>query len=584
LLFSTPSRSYLYRNSTTHKTNRVNVSTGANMSKTKLAVILPLILGILLVITFLSFTNSEVVAQTSIQPESPTEDVDPSSITAPVTTITVTSGTDPDDSKSKTCYTDPPGPPGPPTPPCTLRRAIVEANALSAVDRPILIRFDIPALPAEGYDPALDIWVIELYTLDTLVLGRLKDGGIIIDGSTQPGGRNDGPKIILLGPGTGQKDGMVVGDVAGDDGNELRGLGFQNFKTHLYVNTDFNIIEDNWFGLSDDGTDVYLRNDDTEDGSGNAGIAVSAGAENNLIQNNVFLGFDGVAVAIREASNTFTNNYVGTTADGTIPTKETDPDLICSPVDWLGGGGITVDGDDHIIANNFFAGLRQDIFQISTQPSAIQVTGDGHQIQNNVIGLDALFTEVGVCGRGIYMISSPENTQVLSNTIVNSGLSAISLNGVLYNANTLRSNVIKNENDWPEVEGNPKPEDAIQLGASLPEAFTLFKPAKVNSIQGTTVNGSNGQNSLCPNCLVELFLEDSDLITETLQSLALVQADNEGNWTAEIPFALSSGLGVRTTSTTAKYNTIPNMFAGTTTGLSELYVSGYEIFMPFITK
>ena len=217
------------------------------------------------------------------------------------TVITVTSGTDPDDSLSKTCYTDPPGAAGPPTTPCTLRRALVEASALSAGARPILIKFDIPADPAHGYVSALGIWKIQIYaTTQTVVLGRLKDGQIIIDGTTQPGGRSTIPKVFIVGPGTGQKDGMVVGDVAGDDGNEIYGLGFQNLRTHLLLNTDYNLIANNWFGLNDEGTGIYLRNNNPQDGSGSSAIAFAGGtgaAEFNTVQNNVFAGFDGVAVA-----------------------------------------------------------------------------------------------------------------------------------------------------------------------------------------------------------------------------------------------------------------------------------------------
>lgn len=117
------------------------------------------------------------------------------------TVITVTSGTDPDDSPSKTCYTDPYGPPGPPTSPFTLRRAIVEASALAESARPIQIRFNIPENVSDGWDNTLGIWKIVLDTKDTVALGRLKDGQIIIDGSTQPGGRSDGPKIIIVSPG-----------------------------------------------------------------------------------------------------------------------------------------------------------------------------------------------------------------------------------------------------------------------------------------------------------------------------------------------------------------------------------------------
>lgn len=287
---------------------------------------------------------------------------------------------------------------------------------------------------------------------------------------------------------------MVVGDVAGDDANEVRGLAFKNFKTHLYVNTDNNIIEDNWFGLSDDGTEISLIIDEPEDGSGNAAISLQAGADNNVIQDNVFAGLNREAGAIRSDANTFFNNFVSATSDGCVPDKQTDPDLICTTVDWLGGGGITVEGDDHQMQNNVFAGVRQEIFHGSTQPSAIQVTGKYHIIQNNKIGVDEADTEVGVCGRGIYKTSlgGPEDIQVLTNTIVDPGLSGISLNGALYDANTLRGNVIKSSSDWPQVEGNPKPENAIQVGPSLPAAFQSFQPAKVTEIDEMNVSGTIG--------------------------------------------------------------------------------------------
>jgi len=504
-------------------------------------------------------------------------------IAEPVTVITVTSGIDPDDSKSKTCYTGSSA-----TTPCTLRRAIVEARNLSDTQRPVLIKFDIPAQSSEGYDSSLKIWKIDIYpTTDTAVFRRL-NGEIIIDGSTQPGGRTTGPKITIVGPGTGNKDGLIVGDVAGDNGHEIRGLGFQNFKTHMYVNTANNVIADNWFGLSDNGTDVYLRNDEPEDGSGSAAIAMASGSSGNTIQNNVFLGFDGVAAAIRGDSNTFLMNYVGTISDGTVPGKETDPQLLCTTEDWLGGGGISVDGDDHVIEDNIFAGIRQEIFVISTQPSAIQVGGDGHTVQNNKIGVDSADNEVGVCGRGIYLISDPEDNQLTDNTIVYPGLSGISLNGALYDANTLRRNTIKARSGWTEIEGNAKPEDAIQLGAGLPDAFESFIPAKITEIDGTTVKGGSGENSPCAGCRIELFLDDTDLITEALQSLDVVTAGADGKWTATIPSKLSTSQGIRTTSTSMKYNTIPNMSSGTTTGLSILYTEsggpggGNQLFMPLV--
>ncbi len=504
---------------------------------------------------------------------------------APVTTITVTSGTDPDDSSSKTCYTDPPGPAGPPTSPCTLRRAIVEASALLAAARPILIRFNIPADPAHGYVAALGIWKIQVYnTTKTVVLGRLADGKIIIDGTTQPGGRATGPKIIIVGPGTGQRDGLVVGDVAGDDSNELRGLAFQNLKDHVYINTNNNLIEGNWFGLNDDGTAPYLRSNNPQDGSGSTGVVVSAGANHNTIRANAFLGLDGVAAVLRDSANTFANNRIGLAADGRAAGKQTDPSLVCTPVDWLGGGGVRVEGQDQIVENNVIAALRQEISSTSMQPEAITASGVGHIIRDNRIGLDTTGATVGICGRGIYLISAPKDMRVSNNTIVEPRLAAISLNDALYNGNTLRGNVVKKTSPWPQVSGVARPEDAIQLMPSLPDPLENFKPAKVTAIHGTAVSGVAGAGSPCPNCVIELFLDDGDSIKEALQSLAVVTANASGNWAATLPAALGPGQGIRTTSTTAQYNTIPGMNAGTTTGLSELYAAGYKIYLPLVRR
>lgn len=498
-------------------------------------------------------------------------------LATPVTTITVTSGTDPDNSKSKTCASEPV---------CTLRRAIVQSRGLTAGELPVLIRFNIPENPAEGYDAALDAWELPiLSTTDPSVFRRLK-GQVIIDGETQPGGRTDGPKIILIGPGTGQKDGLIVGDVAGDDAIEIRGLAFQNFKTHLTVNTDNNLIENNWFGLTGDGTDVYLRNDNPEDGSGSSGVALSAGADNNTIRSNVFAGLDGVAAAIQGSNNLFQSNLVGTRADGSVP-KQTSPSLICTTVDWLGGGGVSVADQGNQIDNNVFAGLRQEIFTLSTQPDAVRIDGDDHVVQNNQIGIDDGGVKTGVCGRGIYLAgaNSPENTQVLNNHIANPEMSAISVNGVLVDANLLRGNVIEKSTAWPQIQGNPEPEAPIQFGATVPESLKTFLPAEVTAVNGTTVSGSSGANSPCPNCTIELFLDDTDAIEEALQSLAVVTADGSGNWTAVLPFELSSGQALRTTSTSAQYNTIPGMSANTTTQLSVLYDAGdYKVFLPAVMK
>lgn len=499
----------------------------------------------------------------------------------PVTTIVVNSTSDPDVSDSRTCISDTP---------CTLRRAVIQARGLTPAQRPVLIAFNIPTSDP-GYNSILDIWKISFsgYSAAAQSTLRYLNGDIIIDGSTQPGGRSSGPKIILYGPLTGSKDGIKLGETQSQNNNQIYGLAFQNFATHIYINSSNNWIEDNWFGLTNSGTGPLLRNGNPQDGSGSSGVAISDGTTGNTIQSNVFLGLDGVAAAIRGSSNNFLDNYVGTAANGTVPGKVSDPDLLCTTEDWLGGGGISVEGVvysgvNHRIVGNTFAGLRQEIFTMSAQPDAIRVSGTYHLIENNKIGIDAASTEVGVCGRGIFLSGSPHDMEVRSNAIVDSRLSAISLNDPLYDAVLLRGNTIKKSTGWPSVTGNPKPENAIQLGTSLPDPLENFIPAKVTSIAGTSVYGTSGQGSPCANCIIELFLDDTDGVVEALQSLRVVTADANGNWFALLPNKIPAGYGLRTTSTTTKFNTISNISANTTTGLSQLYREVSFAYIPVLFK
>jgi hypothetical protein len=547
--------------------------------------------------SLLSFSGAGLVLATGPEPEGGT-DLRPSAVEQTIgpfgaedtynTTITVTSGSDPDDSKSKTCASEPV---------CTLRRAIVESRGLSAGQLPVLIDFDIPEDPAEGYDSGLGVWEIEVYnTTDLYAFRRLK-GQVTIDGSTQPGGRpvGQGPKIIIIGPGSGQKTGLLVGDVAGDDTNVIRGIGMQNFGTHIIVNTDENIIEDCWFGLSSDGT-TLTSGDDTEPEDGSA-VSLSATADRNVIRNNKIAGFFGAAVAIRGEENAFTGNWVGMRADGMVPIPPQFDKHPCRGNTWAGGSGLTVSGDGHQIGGpnegdgNRFAGLYLDIFEESEQPFAIELSGtdDDNIIQNNVIGLDAFGDAVGICGRGIKLSGGPEGTQVISNTIVETGLSAILMNDSIItdrlNGNTLRGNVIKREGDWPGEQGdNTFPEAAIAYGSGVPDPLRNFTPARITEISGTSVSGTSGTGSDCPFCTIELFLDDRDTVVEALESLDLVTADGDGNWSATLPATLEEDEALRTMSTVPDDWTITGLDAGTTSNLSVLYGEGYQVFLPLVLR
>jgi hypothetical protein len=493
------------------------------------------------------------------------------------TTITVTSsGDDYTDGKSKKCSDVP-------ADECTLRRAINQAYPLSAGNRPVTIEFSIPTTDP-GYDAGLGVWKIQL-TGSSLYDLRELYGQTIIDGSTQPSGRADGPKIIVDG-----QDTHNIGLILRQNDNVLRGLAFQNFRdTHVSISSDNNRIEDCWFGLSDDGT-TLSSGSDTEPEL-DSGVACAAGADDNTIRNNVFAGFTGASVAIRSNRNVFTGNMIGTNASGTVPIPSRFDKHPCQYGAWAGGSGITVNGDSHQVGGptaaegNLFAGLYLDVGPTTNQGPAMDVSGQGHVIQNNIIGLDSNGDIIGVCGRGISLLDGPADMLVLDNMVIEPGLSGIMANHWTFNGNALQGNIIKRESPWPGVlPGQSNAEDAIAFADKLPAELLSFAPANVQQIDGTSVSGTAGDGSPCPNCTVELFLDDADPVTETLRSLALTTADGSGNWTATLAAPLATGQGLRTMSTVPDSFTITGLHKGTTSKLSGLQTAAHRIFLPLVRR
>jgi hypothetical protein len=488
------------------------------------------------------------------------------------TTITVFSGTDPDARDDLTCTT---------ASPCTLRRAIVQANSLGAGSRPVMIKFDIPADEDEGYDEESETWRIELEARQgTAVLPALVGGNITIDGASQPGERERGPQIILVGPGSGEKDGLVIGEDASgaDDGNQINGLGFQNFRDHLIINSNDNLIFENWFGLDDEGLSPYLRQGNMAQGSGDTGLKTTGDSNGNSIEGNVFLGFNLAAIDLQGEGSGAVENLIGTDAEGEVPIMALQGGNACAKGDWLGGSGIRVQGFENEVSDNTIAGLRQEKI-IGVEPDALRVSGEQHMITDNFIGLDFNGEEVGVCGRGINLADGPQGVLVADNHVVNSVGSAIALNGQSYSGNTLAGNRIARELPWEAGE------TAVQMGFPLPLSLVNFVPAQITDISGTVVTGTSGVDSPCPNCRIEIFLDDDDTVIEALDSIAVVQADAQGNWQVELHHGPSLNEGLRTMSTTTADNVISGLGAGTTTGLSFLYLPEFEYgFLPVVLR
>jgi hypothetical protein len=516
------------------------------------------------------------------------DDTEPRSVTARVastytTVITVTSAADPDDSAGYSCYG---APTKPARSPCTLRRALVEADALMDDDpstRSILIKFDIPTTDAR-YDDGSGVWVIQITeTVKTNPLPTLgntdfnKSGQVTIDGWSQPdhdGVRPDQPRIIVRGPQENPTEGHVL--VVNGNGNTIRGMIFQKFRLGLQMNGGDNVIADNWFGLTADGDAIYLYKEHAlEDGSGQSGIILAENVSNNLIQNNHLLGYRGNAINVGSDDSFVLSNTIGTRVDGTVP--EVRWERKCHPnaryYNWFAGSGMQVFGHRNTVEYNRIVGmLPYSDDPESTPIDAISVTGDDHVVRHNILGVDADGQPFGICGDGIHVGGAlgGHDIQVMTNTVVGAhGTAGIFVTGGEFgydlNGITIQHNVIKDSTH-----------DAFAFGDKLPSTLRLFNPAQVITISGATVAGTSGLDSPCAGCTVELFLDEIDTVTETLESLATVTADGNGDWEAELPRTLAITEGVRTASTTAVDGQITHpsgdYSAGMTTKISDLHV------------
>ncbi|MFN8444391.1 MAG: hypothetical protein U0175_26645 [Caldilineaceae bacterium] len=481
-----------------------------------------------------------------------------------VTTITINASNDPDSSLSKTCnYTSgvyvaaSDGR-------CTLRRAILEAAARPPADRPITIQFNLPITDTNKDLEVAGTWTLDIE--DTLPPLRTQSianltGKVTIDGNTQPGGRSDGPKIILN---TNDNSLQIESEE-----NIIRNLAFKGGGA-LFLKENGNLVEKIWMGLSDDGQEIVFR---TGQAIRMAGGGIDIASDNNTIQNNVISGAFARAIDVDfNSNNLIQNNLIGTRADGTVPAVPSASQCLRSlsrdPQNWYGGWGIAINGSNNQVIGNRIAGLHIVQTQNSTPPIALEIFGSDHEIRNNVIGIDSAGNKVGVCGQGIKISGS--GTQVLDNVITRSraGFEDDEKTAIMssdsspaFGQITVRRNLVE--------EG---PGNVYEFGPGIPSLLRNYNPAKVTQINGKTVSGTAGNNSPCGGCLIDLYTDNSDEIGEALSYLGEATADSNGNFSFSMTQTLPSGVGIRTSSTTQSAGVIGNYLAGTTTQFSKLYL------------
>ncbi len=501
-----------------------------------------------------------------------------------VITINTTEDTS-SDSGTATCYYD--GSIYFSTSRCSFRRALVEAKARPSADRPILLAFNIPVTDTNYSRQVSGTWTIMidagLPSLTTEFLADRNNGLTTIDGDTQPGGRADGPKIIFLDSNT---DDVTEYSLEIESGqNTVRNVSWRGggmiFLKEVSGKGGHNTVENVWIGLSDDGQAIAFR-DPADPWRLATGAGVKATSDGNIIRNNVITGAFAQAIDIDIADdNVIVNNFIGTRADGTVPAVSDAFKCLRSmtyyPGNWYGGWGLQVTGSRNQVLSNTLAGLHILQSANDTPPMALDIDGSGHRVQYNVIGRDSAGGDVGVCGQGMKVAGS--TIQILNNTIVDSKPGFVSAGS----NNPTRGAIFVNDSspafDQVTIRMNvviTSPEEVIEFGPSIPDALKLFKPAQITRINGTAVEGTNGDGSPCPGCLIDLYLDDRDDNQEATEWLTSTTANSDGDFTATLPRSLTGAEGLRTSSTSQDYFIIGDYGPGTTTELSGLYIPGSD--------
>ena len=449
---------------------------------------------------------------------------------------------------------------------CTLRRAILEASARPQSDRPILIQFDIPS-----NDPNADLEVDGTWTIELdEVLPPLKtdtiinlNGEVTIDGSTQTGGRTDGPPIIIDTGDTSlevESENNVIKDLSWKGGGAI----------FLKNKADGNTVQNMWMGLSDDGQEIHFR--DTNDRKRLALGGLVVASDENTVAFNVISGAFAKAVNIDGGSdNIITQNYFGTRADGTIPDIPDSikclPSFAFDPENWYGGWGLALSGSRNEISSNVLLNMHIMRGANDTSPVAIEVFGADHLIVNNKIGEDINGLDVGVCGHGIKFSGSGH--EIAQNVIAQSRVSfedsdesaiLASDTSPLFGQNLVYRNIVRDG-----------PGDILTFANGIKDSLRFFKPARITKIDGTTVEGEAETDYPCPNCTIDLYLDDTDDIQEAFVWIGEVDADSDGKFTFEMANELPENRGIRTMATTNNSGVITGFGADTTTEASQLY-------------
>jgi len=491
---------------------------------------------------------------------------------------------------------------------CTVRRALREAGARPLMDRPINIVFTgLKGTDGNGDDVMFDgdQWILPvsgaaaasnfgLYPRTiTDVTGQVNIIGFPVDVQ----GNNEMPKIMIMSSKTLE---VELNDVL------IESIGFYGGMSIHAKEANFTFQNNTW-GLAPDGLEMAFSDwaGDTKKMAGFHGVYGLAKADGLLVQNNIITGAFSWAIEVDNTAEEveILNNWIGTNVNGTVP--DVPDNLKCrtftniNPVqppleetEWFGGAGISASGVGLLIEGNYFVGLQNIRSTNDTPPEALTVFGALHTIENNVIGQDVNGQSKGVCGQGIKfstqtdVVTPVNNGHLVLNNIIDSSRNGFenTKGAILWTdtsnpafrdgGNTVRGNIVING-----------PEKYFEIGPLIASDIKLFEPAEITNVVGTLVSGSShganvlGDPSPCPNCIIDLYLDDSDSHEEALLHLGSTVADANGDFSFNLPGPIPAGYSIRTTSTSQANDVIPNTWAGTTSSMSNVFYGSDVIFV-----
>ena len=488
---------------------------------------------------------------------------------------------------------------------CTLRAAIVEANAQSGANE---VDF---AIPGSG------VQTIQLGSQLPTVTDT--SGPTTIDGYTQPGASpnssqfasNAQLRIALRGTGSHGIDALRITS----PNNVVRGISFYNFRRSVWLaggNAKGNRVVGNFVGTDPGGTFGFPGSALDLDG---IGVELSAGANHNAVGEATLAGRNVISGNARHgiacysgASNTVYNNIVGLSPLGDRRLMN-----VKHGSDW-----------NSVCANNVIGGtgsLQRNIFSGNGVPNAndgaagVEVShgpgNTGQQIVGNCFGTDITCTSSPSwtfnAFWGIHIEDTASNVLIDDNVVVSSRSAAIKLEERNTTGNIVSNNLVGVGPDGRALP-NHAPGIIVTEGATNnrigPGNIVAHNPVGVRisdpGTDGNTItrnsifangglgidldptgvspndagDGDSGPNqqlnfpvlssatrtsvrgTACSGCRVEVFIADPDPsgFGEGRTFLAAAVADGSGNFTVAIS-GVSAGQTVTATATDGQGNT-----------------------------